>query len=100
MVILIQLLLSLLIVAIQQDVFNAELYNFKNMKKLFSINQSKKERIIRFIVGILLSAPILFENSTLYLVLLALGGALIFNAFSGLCFIYKMLGFSTCPIKD
>jgi hypothetical protein len=70
------------------------------MKKLFSINQSKKERIIRFIIGAIMCIPFFIGDNSFSFILLALGGALIFNALSGICFIYKMMGYSTCPIKD
>jgi hypothetical protein len=70
------------------------------MKKLFAVNQSKKERIIRFAIGAIMSIPFFIGDYSFSFILLLLGGALIFNALSGICFIYKMLGFSTCPIKD
>lgn len=69
------------------------------MKKLFSVNQSKKERVIRFIIGAVMCIPALTHGYAFSYVLLGLGGALIFNALSGICFIYKMLGYSTCPIE-
>jgi hypothetical protein len=69
------------------------------MKKLFSVNQSKKERAIRFIIGAFMCIPALTHGYVFSYILLALGGALIFNALSGICFVYKMLGYSTCPIE-
>ena len=70
------------------------------MKKLFAVNQSKKERIIRFMIGAIMCIPVITHGYSFSYLLLAIGGALIFNALSGICFIYKMLGYSTCPIKD
>jgi hypothetical protein len=70
------------------------------MKMLFSVNKSNKERIIRFIIGAIMCIPAITHGYSFSYLLLAIGGALIFNALSGVCMIYKMLGYSTCPIKD
>jgi fructose-specific phosphotransferase system IIC component len=69
------------------------------MKKLFTVNQSKKERIIRSVIGIILLAISFALTSPLCYLPLTIGGILLFNALSGVCMIYKMLGYSTCPIE-
>jgi len=69
------------------------------MKKLFTVNQSKKERIIRSVIGITLFAISFALTSPLCYFPLTIGGILLFNAISGVCMIYGMLGYSTCPIE-
>ena len=66
---------------------------------MFKINQSNKERVIRAIIGILLLIPFFMNASLLSYVLLVIGGILIFNAVSGVCMIYKMFGYSSCPVE-
>ena len=66
---------------------------------MFKINQSNKERVIRAIIGILLLIPVFMNASLLSYVLLVIGGILIFNAVSGVCMIYKMFGYSSCPVE-
>ena len=66
--------------------------------KLFIKNQSNKERIIRFIIGLVCIATLAYEVSNLTIITAVTGGTLIFNAVSGNCYIYRMLGYSTCPI--
>jgi len=66
---------------------------------MFKINQSNKERVIRAIIGILLLIPFFMNASLLSYVSLVIGGILIFNAASGVCMIYKMFGYSSCPIE-
>ncbi len=68
------------------------------MNSLFKVNQSNKERIIRFIIGVLLCIPFFTHGYSFSYVLLTLGGILIFNSASGVCMIYKLFGYSTCPI--
>ncbi|MEZ8009582.1 MAG: DUF2892 domain-containing protein [Candidatus Poseidoniaceae archaeon] len=69
---------------------------------LIVTNQSSKERKIRAIVGIVLIilAISVDISSMIGVVLLATAGALLFNAISGNCYIYRVLGYSTCPISD
>jgi hypothetical protein len=69
---------------------------------LIVTNQSSKERKIRAIVGIVLIilAISMDISSMIGVVLLATAGALLFNAISGNCYIYRVLGYSTCPISD
>ncbi len=66
--------------------------------KLFIKNQSKKERIIRLIIGLVFISSLVYEVSNLTIVIAITGGTLIFNAVSGNCYIYRMLGYSTCPV--
>ena len=66
---------------------------------MFKINQSNKERVIRAIIGILLFIPFFINASLLSYILLATGGILIFNAVSVVCMIYKMFGYSSCPVE-
>jgi hypothetical protein len=70
--------------------------------ELIVTNQSGKDRKIRAIVGIVLIILAVSLNlaSMITVGLLAAAGALLFNAISGNCFIYRALGYSTCPISD
>ena len=66
--------------------------------KLFVKNQSNKERIIRLIIGLVFTASLAYELSDLTIIIAITGGTLIFNAVSGNCYIYRILGYSTCPV--
>lgn len=72
---------------------------YKNSVNMFKINQSNKERVVRAIIGILLLIPFFMNANLLSYILLATGGILIFNAVSGVCMIYKMFGYSSCPLE-
>ena len=63
--------------------------------KLFKKNQSNKERIIRLTFCI----PFFTHGYTISYLLLGIGSILIFNAISGVCMIYKIIGYSTCKVK-
>ncbi len=67
--------------------------------KLFEKNQSNKERIIRFIIGLIFCIPFFTHGYSISYFLLGVGSILIFNAISGVCMIYKMFGYSTCKVK-
>ena len=67
--------------------------------KLFEKNQSNKERIIRFIIGVIFCIPFFSHGYEISYLLLVVGSILIFNAISGVCMIYKMFGYSTCKVK-
>ena len=67
--------------------------------KLLEKNQSKNERVIRFIIGLVLSIPFFTHGYTFSYFLFGIGSILIFNALSGVCMIYKMFGYSTCKVK-
>tara|TARA_Y100000814_G_scaffold163128_1_gene119108 strand:+ start:680 stop:913 length:234 start_codon:yes stop_codon:yes gene_type:complete len=68
--------------------------------KLFVTNQSNTERIIRAVIALILIIAGYFIGSPLFEVGLMLAGVLFFNAISGNCYIYRMFGFSTCPLPD
>jgi len=67
--------------------------------KFFITNQNKAERVVRFIAAIfLLPAPLLFENNPFAIAQAIVGSVLIFNAFSGMCVIYRLFGTNTCKV--
>ena len=68
--------------------------------KLFVTNQSNTERIIRAVIAVILIIAGYFVGSPVFEVGLMVAGVLIFNAVSGNCYIYRMFGFSTCPIPE
>jgi len=68
------------------------------MNSLFKVNQSNKERVIRLIIELLSCIPFFTHGYSHSYVLLAIGVFLIFNSASGVCMIYKLFGYSTCPI--
>ncbi|MEE2747683.1 MAG: DUF2892 domain-containing protein [Candidatus Thermoplasmatota archaeon] len=68
--------------------------------KLFVTNQSNTERIIRAVIALIIIIAGYFVGSPVFEVGLMLAGVLIFNAVSGNCYIYRMFGFSTCPLPD
>ena len=64
--------------------------------ELFKTNQNKAERILRFIVSLfLIPAPIILGSSTYTFIICSVGAILLFNAISGACMIYKVLGVDT-----
>tara|TARA_B100000459_G_scaffold124874_1_gene77539 strand:+ start:328 stop:576 length:249 start_codon:yes stop_codon:yes gene_type:complete len=72
--------------------------------QIFVTNQSNKERIIRAVIATLLILAYFAipssVNNMIALVGLGVAGVLIFNAISGNCYIYRMLGISTCPLPE
>lgn len=68
--------------------------------KILIKNQSNTERMIRAAIAIVVIAVTYFTDSSLFEPALILGGALIFNAVSGNCYIYRLFGFSTCPLPE
>ena len=72
--------------------------------KIFVTNQSNKDRIIRAVIAaLLILAYFVVPSSVNYsIVLIGLGvaGVLVFNAVSGNCYIYRMLGINTCPLPE
>ena len=68
------------------------------LNSIFKVNQSKKERLLRFIIGIAITIPFFTHRHTFSYVLIVIGGILIFNAISGVCMIYKLFGYSSCPV--
>ncbi len=68
-------------------------------KVMFETNQNKPERILRFLVAlVLLPAPFLLEQNAYTFIAAGVGGILLFNALSGSCLTYKMFGVNTCAI--
>ena len=66
---------------------------------MFETNQNKPERILRFLVAIvLLPAPFLVGQSPYTIGVAADGGILLFNALSGTCMTYKAFGVNTCEL--
>ena len=72
--------------------------------KILVINQSNKDRIIRAVIAILLILAYFVVpssvNNSIALIGLGVAGVLVFNAVSGNCYIYRMLGINTCPLPD
>ena len=64
-------------------------------------NQNKPERVLRFLVAlVLLPAPLLAGVSPYTVLAAGVGGVLLFNALSGSCLTYKMFGVNTCRLPD
>ena len=67
--------------------------------KLLIKNQNNKDRIIRLIISLLLiPSPIIFGETQWTMFAGYLGLALLFNALSGNCYAYRLLGISSCKI--
>ena len=68
---------------------------------MFETNQNTPERILRMLVAlVLLPAPLLAGVSTYTIVAAFVVSILAFNAISGACLTYRMLGVSTCRLPD
>lgn len=66
---------------------------------MFEVNQNKPERILRFLLAVLmLPAPFVMGATAYPAAIAAVGGILLFNAISGACMTYKVFGVSTCPV--
>jgi len=72
--------------------------------KLIIINQSNNDRMIRVVVAVALIAMCFFMDLSMGnfigIIGLVVVGTLLFNAISGNCYIYRMLGINTCPISE
>ena len=68
--------------------------------KLMITNQSNTDRMIRAVVAVILLVVSYTSgfDSTIGMMALAVAGVLIFNAVSGNCYIYRVLGINTCPV--
>ena len=67
--------------------------------KLFTTNQNNSERVLRFILSVvLIPAPIVYQYDTFAIVQAIVGGILLFNAISGMCVIYRFFGANTCKL--
>jgi len=59
------------------------------------------DRIIRAVLGAIFVLSFFFLKSSLFkIILLILGIVLVFTAITGFCVLYKVLGISTCPLKE
>ena len=68
---------------------------------MFETNQNKPERILRFLVAlVLLPAPFLMEQNAYTFIAAGVGGILVFNALSGTCMTYKLFGVNTCKLPE
>ena len=66
---------------------------------MFETNQNKPERILRFLLAMVLLPAPLFVGQTAYGILAGVVGAiLLFNAVSGACMTYKAFGINTCEL--
>jgi hypothetical protein len=66
---------------------------------VFETNQNKPERILRFLMAlVLLPAPFLLGQSAYTLLAAGVGAVLVFNALSGACLTYKAFGVNTCRV--
>ena len=72
--------------------------------KILVTNQSNIERIIRAAIAVVLILAYLAipssVNNSIALVGLGVAGVLLFNAASGNCYIYRVLGINTCPLPE
>jgi hypothetical protein len=67
--------------------------------KFIVTNQNKGERLVRLIVSIfLLPALFIYQNNPFAIIQSIIGGILLFNAFSGMCIIYRFFGANTCKV--
>ena len=67
--------------------------------KIFVKNQNGAERVVRLIVSVfLIPAPLIFMVNPFSVAQSIVGGILLFNAFSGMCVIYRIFGANTCEI--
>tara|TARA_B100001057_G_scaffold128134_1_gene127207 strand:+ start:1977 stop:2183 length:207 start_codon:yes stop_codon:yes gene_type:complete len=67
--------------------------------KIFVKNQNSAERVVRFIVSVfLIPAPLIFGTNPFSVAQSIVGGILLFNAFSGMCIIYRFFGANTCKV--
>lgn len=68
--------------------------------QLLKTNQNKSERVLRFIISLLLlPSPYILGSSTYSMILFIIGAILLFNALVGTCFTYRLLGIDTCNIE-
>ena len=72
--------------------------------KILVTNQSNNERIIRAVIAVVLILAYLAipssVNNSIALIGLGVAGVLLFNAASGNCYIYRVLGINTCPLPE
>jgi Protein of unknown function (DUF2892) len=65
-------------------------------------NMGSTDKIVRLVIAAIIA--FLYFNGTLSgtigLVLLILSGVFVLTSFVGICPLYSIFGFSTCPVKD
>ena len=67
--------------------------------KLLIKNQNNKDRLVRLIISLLLiPSPMIFGETKWTMFTGFIGLALLFNALSGNCYIYRIFGVSSCEI--
>jgi len=67
--------------------------------KLLIKNQNNKDRLVRLIISLLLiPSPMIFGETKWTMFTGFIGLALLFNALSGNCYIYRIFGVSSCKI--
>ncbi len=67
--------------------------------KLLIKNQNNKDRLVRLIISLLLiPSPMIFGETEWTMFTGFIGLALLFNALSGNCYIYRIFGVSSCKI--
>ena len=68
--------------------------------QLLKTNQNKSERVLRFIISLLLlPSPYILGSSTYSTILFIFGVIFLFNALVGTCFTYRLFGVDTCNIE-
>ena len=68
---------------------------------MFETNQNKAERVLRLLIAILLlPAPFLAAQNIYTFVIAGVGAILFFNALTGTCMTYKLLGVNTCSVPE
>ena len=68
---------------------------------MFETNQNKPERILRFLLAVLLiPAPVVLEQNVYTLICGGVGAILLFNSGTGACMTYKAFGVNTCTLPS
>ena len=72
--------------------------------KILVTNQSNNERIFRALIAVVLILAYLAIPSSVNNLIALIGhgvaSVLLFNAASGNCYIYRVLGINTCPLPE
>ena len=63
------------------------------------MNHDKEERVVRLILSVfLLTATFIYQNNPFAIIQSLISGVLLFNAFSGMCVIYRFFGANTYKV--
>ena len=66
---------------------------------MFETNQNMAERVLRALIAVvLLPAPFIVDQNAYTLAISVIGGILMFNALTGTCMIYRLMGVNTCGL--